>query len=35
MEINPEIHRIFDFAYEDFALKGYDPLPAIKAEVAV
>ncbi len=35
MEINPEIHRIFDFAYEDFALKGYDPHPAIKAEVAV
>ena len=35
MAINPDVHRIFDFAYEDFSLKGYDPHPAIKAEVAV
>jgi thymidylate synthase len=35
MEINPEERSLFDFAYEDFKLVGYDPHPAIKAEVAV
>jgi thymidylate synthase len=35
MEINPEISSLFDFAYEDFKLIGYDPHPAIRAEVAV
>ena len=35
MDINPEIRSLFDFAYEDFQLKGYDPLPAINARVAV
>jgi thymidylate synthase len=35
MEINPEIRSLFDFAYEDFKLKGYDPHPAISAQVAV
>jgi thymidylate synthase len=35
MEINPEITSLFDFAYEDFKLIGYDPHPAIRAEVAV
>jgi thymidylate synthase len=35
MEINPEITSLFDFAYEDFKLVGYDPHPAIRAEVAV
>ena len=35
MEINPEVRSLFDFAYEDFKLVGYDPHPAIKAEVAV
>nr|AIA12188.1 thymidylate synthase [uncultured bacterium] len=35
MEINPEIRSLFDFAYEDFKLVGYDPHPAIKAPVAV
>jgi thymidylate synthase len=35
MHINQEIKSIFDFKYEDFCLTGYDPHPAIKAEVAV
>ena len=35
MKLNPDIHSIFDFKYEDFRLEGYDPWPAIKAEVSV
>jgi thymidylate synthase len=35
MEINREIRSLFDFAYEDFKLEGYDPHPAINARVAV
>lgn len=35
MELNPEVNNIFSFKYEDFTLKGYDPHPHIKAEVAV
>jgi thymidylate synthase len=35
MKINPEVHSIFDFVYDDFQLEGYDPHPHIKAEVAV
>jgi thymidylate synthase len=35
MEINPDIRSLFDFAYEDFTLVGYDPHPAIAAQVAV
>jgi thymidylate synthase len=35
MELNPKIRSIFDFTYDDFKLMGYDPYPAIKAEVAV
>jgi thymidylate synthase len=35
MKLNPAIHNIFDFKYEDFTLAGYDPHPAIKAPVAV
>ena len=35
IEINPEVRSLFDFAYEDFKLGGYDPHPAIRAEVAV
>lgn len=33
--INKDVTSIFDFKYEDFELVGYDPHPAIKAEVAV
>jgi thymidylate synthase len=35
MVLNPEIKDIFDFKYEDFTLEGYDPWPAIKAQVSV
>jgi len=35
MRINPAVKDIFSFRYEDFALENYDPLPHIKAEVAV
>jgi len=33
--INPKVKNIFDFSYEDFTLKGYDPHPHIRAPVAV
>jgi thymidylate synthase len=35
MKINPSVHSIFDFDYDDFELDGYEALPHIKAEVAV
>lgn len=35
MKINPAIKDIFDFKYEDFELKNYDPYPRIKAPIAV
>ncbi|MET0668244.1 MAG: thymidylate synthase [Methyloceanibacter sp.] len=35
MEMNPEVRSLFNFACEDFKLVGYDPHPAIRAEVAV
>ncbi|MBR4136747.1 MAG: thymidylate synthase [Bacteroidales bacterium] len=35
MRINPEVHELFSFQYEDFQLENYDPHPHIKADVAV
>lgn len=35
LEINPQVTSLFEFAYEDFKLQGYDPHPAIRAKVAV
>jgi thymidylate synthase len=35
MKLNPEVKSLFDFVYDDFTLEGYDPHPAIKAEIAV
>ena len=35
MRINPAVKDLFAFRYEDFRLEGYDPHPAIRAEVAV
>src|SRR6478609_7485935 len=35
IDLNPEVSSLFDFVYEDFKLIGYDPHPAIHAEVAV
>ena len=35
MRINPEVHDISDFRYDDFCLEGYDPWGHIKAEVSV
>ena len=35
MKLNPDVHSIFNFVYDDFVLESYDPHPHIKAEVAV
>ncbi len=35
MVINPDVKSIFDFRYEDFELRDYEPWPHIKATVAV
>lgn len=35
MKINPKVKNIFDFAYEDFELIGYNPDSHIKGKVAV
>jgi len=35
MEINPDVKDIFDFKYEDFNLKDYNPHPHIKGKISV
>lgn len=35
MWINPEIKSLFDFKYEDFELKNYNPHPHIKGKVSI
>ena len=35
MRINPDVHSIFDFQFEDFQLENYDPYPHIPGVVAV
>jgi thymidylate synthase len=35
MQLNPAVKDLFSFCYEDFTLTGYEPHPAIKAEIAV
>lgn len=35
MKLNPDVKDIHDFKFDDFELVGYDPLPHIKAPVAV
>jgi thymidylate synthase len=35
LELNPAIDNLFDFTFNDIKVTGYEPWPAIKADVAV
>ena len=35
LKLNPEVRDIFGFRFDDITIVGYEPLPAIKAPVAV
>jgi thymidylate synthase len=35
MKMNPDIHSIFDFTFDDFELSNYNPHPHIKGAVAI
>ena len=35
MQLNPDVHRLEDFHFEDFTLLDYNPHPSIKAPIAV
>jgi thymidylate synthase len=35
LKLNPDVHDIFSFRFEDFSLENYEPHPHIKAPVAV